>query len=425
MVVLPASLEIAPFADPIEAVVRPPGSKSLTNRAMILAALADPAAGRIGGPLEADDTEAMRRCLRGLGVLIDDANDPWLILGTGGRFHPVTSGLDAGASGTTARFVTAVATLTTAPVVVDGTPRMRQRPIGDLVEPLTRLGADLSSSGGFPPVSIRPATLHGGEVSVSGAVSSQFLSALLMIGPVLPDPLVVTVAGGRPVSQSYVRSTVEAMRVFGGKVEELEGGYRVFPGGYRKTDYQVEADASALVYPAVAVAIRGGVVGIDGVPDGSLQPDLAILTALAEMGVGIRRHAGRVILEASGQDLSPIDIDMKDAPDASLALAVACLFATGPSRIRGLSTLRVKETDRLAALTTEIRRLGAGAEVEGDSLVVIPGKLKGTSIRTYDDHRMAMSFALVGLRVPGVVIEDPGCVTKTWPGFFQMLEALR
>lgn len=422
---LPELLEIAPLTTPIEAVISPPGSKSLTNRALLLASLADEGAGRLVRPLEADDTEAMRRCLRGLGVLIDDVADPWLVLGSGGRYRPIGSLLDAGASGTTTRFVTAAAILADSPVTVDGTPRMRRRPIGDLVTPLRSLGADITTQDGYPPVSVRPARLHGGEVEISGAVSSQFLSALLMIAPCLPDPLTVRLAGDRLVSAPYVNSTVETMRIFGAEVTTVDDSFHVRPGGYRKTHFEVEADASAMVYPAVAAAICGGTVTIEGIPLSSTQPDLAILDALARMGVSVTRLSDRIVIEASGDRLQPVETNMESAPDAALGLAVACLFASGPSRLGGLSTLRVKETDRLEALRTEILRVGAGAEIDGDALVITPGRLRPATIDTYDDHRMAMSFSLVALKVPGIVIRDPGCVSKTWPGFFRMLEELR
>jgi 3-phosphoshikimate 1-carboxyvinyltransferase len=196
------------------------------------------------------------------------------------------------------------------------------------------------------------------------------------------------------------------------------------PTGYRKAHFEIEADASAAVYPAVAVAIAGGRVTITGIPSESTQPDLAVLPVLEQMGCRITRERRAIVIERQPGDLVAIDVDLSGSPDGALAVAVACLFADGPSRIRGLGTLRVKESDRLAALRTELTKLGGEVEVDHDTLVIRPGRPRPAEIETYDDHRMAMSFALAGLRIEGVAIRDPACVTKTWPGFFADLEAM-
>lgn len=413
-------LEIHPLRRPVAGVVRPPGSKSITNRALVVTALAPSGVSRLHSPLAADDTVVMRRALRGLGVLIDDNDDPWLVLGTGHDLHG--GKVDAGASGTTARFITAVAALARGEVVVDGTRRMRQRPIGPLVEALVALGIGAGDTAGFPPVTVTGGVLRGGRVEVDATVSSQFASALLMVAPLAPEPVEV-VTLGPVVSRPYLDSTVEIMRHFGAKVEVEGDRYRVAPSGYRKGEIEIEADASAAVYPAVAAAVTGGRVEIEGIPADSRQPDLAVLDHLAAMGCRVIR--GRTIrVEGPGDGLQPIDADLTAAPDGALALAVAALFADGSSRLRGLSTLRVKESDRLAALHQEIGRLGATARVAGDTLEIDPGPLQGATVETYDDHRMAMAFAIAGLVVPGIVISRPEVVTKTWPGFFDMLAAL-
>ncbi len=415
---------IIPIDHPVQAVVRPPGSKSFTNRALIVAALASGGASRLIDPLEADDTVAMRECLRGLGVLIDDVDDPWLVLGTGGRLTAPPAPLDARASGTTARFVTAAAVLADGPVTIDGTARMRQRPMAHLLDALTALGAKVTSNGGYPPVTITPAPLHGGEVAIDGSASSQFVSALLMLAPMLASPTTIRLAGGEVVSRPYLTSTLEVMEAFGAEVVDRGDTFDVAPTGYRKTHYDIEADASAAAYPLVAAAITGGVVSIEGIPDSSTQADLALVGVLESMGCAVERGTTRIVLSAVGRSLRGVDVDMNLAPDAVLALSVACLFADGPSRIRNVGNLRIKETDRLLALETEIRRMGSGARVEGDDLLITPGPLRGAAIETYDDHRMAMSFALAGLRIPGVEIIDPGCVAKTWPSFFDVLEQM-
>ena len=412
---------VTPIDDPLDALVRPPGSKSLTNRALVAAALVAPGAvSRLVDPLEADDTVVMRDGLRALGVMIDDVDDPWLVLGSGGTLTP--GDIDAGASGTTARFLTAVAATVDGTVSIDGTPRMRERPIGPLVDALVALGAKIETTGGYPPLTIT-GPVGPGSTSVSGAVSSQFLTALLLIAPTLGEEVTVEVTDVL-VSAPYVTGTIEVMEAFGAAVAVDGPIHRVEPTGYRKATYDVEADASAAVYPAVAAAVAGGRVSIAGIPETSSQPDLAVLDHLVAMGCGVRRDRGLIVVEGPRASLDGLDADLSEAPDGALGLAVACLFAKGPSRLRGLGTLRVKETDRLSALATEIGRLGARAEVEGDALVIHPAVLRGAEIETYDDHRMAMAFSVVGLRVPGVTIADPRCVSKTWPGWFDVLEAM-
>jgi len=405
--------------------VRPPGSKSITNRALVIAALAGGGASRLGGPLDARDTEVMRAGLRQLGVLIDDVDDPWLVLGTAGRLETPDEGLDVGASGTTARFLTAVAALAPGPVRIDGTERMRERPIGDLASALKRAGVPVRTSGGFFPLTVGGAGLAGGEIGVDVSRSSQFLSALLMVAPLAQQEVMIR-ARGEMVSEPYVKTTLEVMGAFGGSVQHEAGRcFRIRPEGYRAAQFEIEADASAAVYPMVAAAITGGVVGIEGLIPGSTQADLAVGEVLAQMGCRVRWLGARLVVEGPCDGaLRGVDWDMSSMPDGALGVSVACLFARTPSRLRGLGTLRLKETDRLAALCAELTRAGAQATVEGDDLIIRPGRVRAALFHTYDDHRMAMSFSLVGLRQAGVEILDPGCVTKTWPGFFSMLSTL-
>lgn len=417
-----STYKIRPVTDPISAIVRPPGSKSITNRALVIAALVrGGAVSRLIGPLEADDTVVMRDGLRRLGVMIDDVDDPWLVLGTGGRLSG-NVGIDAGASGTTARFLTAVAALADGPVTIDGTSRMRERPISDLTDALARLGATVTTETGAPPVTVS-GPLRAGSTEVAGGVSSQFLTALLLIGPMLSDPMEITVTG-RLVSEPYVTGTIDVMRAFGADVHQNDTSYVVAPTGYEKAHYEIEPDASAAVYPAVAVAIAGGSVVIPGIGAQSRQPDLGVLDVLAAMGCRVTRGEHDVRVESDGAPLAPVDVDLSGSPDGALAVAVACLFAAGTSRLNGLGTLRLKETDRLAALQNELRKLGADVAIDGDSLVITPDELRSAQIDTYDDHRMAMAFSVAGLKIDGVVIRDPECVTKTWPGYFQALEAM-
>ncbi len=421
----PPVMEIAVRRRPVRAVVRPPGSKSITNRALVVSALAGGGASRLGGPLDADDTEVMRAGLRRLGVLIDDVDDPWLVLGTGGGLSTPDGVLDVGASGTTARFLTAVAALAPAEVTIDGSKRMRERPIGDLASALGEAGVEVSTSAGFLPLTVGGGGFSGGEITVDVSRSSQFLSALLMTAPLARRETVIRTRGTL-VSGPYVQTTLEVMRAFGAEVESGDRRtLRVNPCGYRASAFEVEADASAAVYPMAAAAITGGVVGVEGLSPGSTQADLGVVEVLEEMGCAVRWQGTRLVVEGPPDGaLAGVDRDMSGMPDAVLGLSVVCLFADGPSRLRRLGTLRLKETDRLAALACELSRAGAEATVEGNDLIIAPRPLRPARFHTYDDHRLAMSFALVGLRQAGVEILDPGCVTKTWPGFFTMLETL-
>jgi 3-phosphoshikimate 1-carboxyvinyltransferase len=422
-VTYPDQISIRPLSRPVEAVVRPPGSKSFTNRALVTAALAR-GVSSLNDPLSADDTEVMLAGLRGFGVSIDDNDDPWLVLGSGGRLTSPPEPVDAGMSGTTARFLVAVACLARGgPVTVTGRGRMLIRPQEELIAALIAAGIQAQSADGHLPITIDgPGSLREGSIPVDPSRSSQFVTALLLIAPLAEGPIEVRLTRP-PVSRPYMRSTLEVMSAFGAEVADLGDRFTVNPTGYRAADYSIEADASAAAYPLVAAAITGGSVGVEGIPSSSTQPDLALVKVLEAMGCGVRPTDHR--LDLSGPDqLQPVDVDMNDAPDAVLALAVACMFAEGKSRIRNIGNLRLKESDRLAGLETEIRRLGAFAEVDGDDLVVGPGDLRGAVVQTYDDHRMAMALALVGLRVRGVVIDRPQVVSKTWPGYFTMLAGL-
>ena len=420
---LPTQIAIRPLNRPVSAVVRPPGSKSFTNRALVTAALAKGVT-RLHDPLVADDTHVMVSGLRAFGVSIDDNDDPWLVLGSGGALAAPSSPVDAGMSGTTARFLVALASLARGgPVTITGRGRMLVRPQEELVAALAAAGIEVESDNGHLPLTISgTATFRGGSIPVDPSRSSQFVSALLLVSPLADRPVEVVLI--RPaVSRPYLTSTVEVMTAFGAEVDDLGDRFTVNPTGYRATEYMVEADASAAAYPLVAAAITAGSVRIEGIPASSTQPDLALLQVLESMGCVVRRSPDCVDLVGPGT-LHPVDVDMNQAPDAALALAVACVFAEGKSRIRNVGNLRLKESDRLAGLRTEIRRLGGFAEIEGDDIFIGPGELRGAVVHTYEDHRIAMSLALLGLRLRGVVIDDPGVVSKTWPGYFRMLSGL-
>lgn len=423
---LPERLEICPRG-PLDARLTPPGSKSITNRALPIAALA---AGEslLHGALESDDTAAMLECLAQLGARVETEGDGWQVPGLAGNPCQPDAALFTRNSGTTARFLTAIATLAPGPVVVDGDPRMRERPIDDLTDALAALGAALEILGseGCPPVTLQGGGLPGGKAEIDAKRSSQFVSAVLLTAPYAAADVTLTFRDGELVSRPYVDLTLEIMRAFGAAADwNHEGGLHVRAGhGYRGREYTIEPDASAAAYPFCAAAIAGGRVRVDGIPAASIQADLALLPILESMGCRVERGADYTVLEAPSEGLSGVDVDMNALPDAALALAVVALFARGETHIRNVANLRIKETDRLAALETELRKLGARAEASADSLRIVPGPLRGAEIETYDDHRIAMAFSLAGLRVPGVVIVDPSCVNKTWPEYFSALEHL-
>jgi 3-phosphoshikimate 1-carboxyvinyltransferase len=365
----------------------------------------------------------MRRGLGTLGVLIEDNDDPWLVQGTAGALTVPVDSIDAGEAGTAARFLTAVAALSPGPATIDGSGRMRERPMRELLAALKGMGVSIEDASGHLPVTVHGHGLEGGRVEVDPSRSSQFVSALLLIAPMARDKVEVVMTT-EPVSRSYLTSTMEVMTAFGAMIEDRGDRFLVAAGGYRAAHYEIEADASAAAYPLVAAAITAGRVRIEGIPGSSTQPDLALVEILALMGCEVGREVSGVVLAGPTAGLAAVDVDMSGAPDAVLALAVACLFADGESRIRNIGSLRHKESDRLVALETELTRVGGDARVVGDDLVIRPGVLRPAIVNTYHDHRMAMALALVGLRQPGIVIDEPGCVTKTWPGYFDVLAAL-
>jgi len=427
MAPLPDPLPIA-TRGPLAARVRVPGSKSLTNRALLVAALAR-GRSRLSGTLASDDTVAMQRALAQLGVSIAAQGDALQVDGRDGRLASPAAPLDAAGSGTTARFLCAAAALADGPVVIDGNARMRERPIADLVDALTALGVrcEILGRAGCPPLRITGGRLPGGRARIDARRSSQYVSAVLLAAPYAQRDVELVAEAGQVVSRPYVDLTLAVMRDFGARAEwSARDTLRVTAGrGYVARDYAIEADASAAAYPFCAAAIAGGRVRVEGVAPGSLQSDFRLLDVLARMGCRVRRGDDFAEVEGPGDELAAVDVDMNDLPDAALALAVVALFAKGTTHIRNVANLRIKESDRLAALEAELRRLGADARADADSLAITPRPLRGAEIHTYDDHRMAMAFALAGLRVPGVAIRDPGCVAKTWPGYFTMLESLQ
>ncbi len=408
---------------PIDAEIRPPGSKSLTNRALICSALAE-GTSTLRGALWSDDTEVMVAGLQRLGIQLQADWDRSMIIvdGGGGQIRGGDIELDVGNSGTSIRFLTALSALGFGNYRLDGVARMRQRPIGDLAEALNQLGGQVSCRQGCPPVEVRGRGLKGGCTRVESSQSSQFLSALLMILPKTQSFSVLQVKG-QLVSQPYVHMTCQVMRQFGVDVTQMTevGEYSVDPRHqYQGQHYEIEPDATAASYFWAAAAITGGRCRVQGLTLGALQGDVRFLQVLEDMGCQIiADETGTAIY---GGDLKGIDVDMNDISDTVQTLAAVALFAEGETRIRGVAHNRLKETDRIGNLAIELRKLGADVQETQDGLVIVPGRLQPAELETYNDHRMAMALSLVGLRQPGVVIRNPGCVAKTYPGFWADLQ---
>jgi len=423
---LPPVLAI-PTRGAIDAVVRVPGSKSITNRALLIAALAA-GESELSGALESDDTLAMVEGLTALGCEITLGPERWRVQGRRGRLQRSAAAIQARGSGTTARFLTAAATLANGSVVIDGNARMRARPIADLTDALRALGVavDVLGERGCPPVRVHGGVLPGGRAEIDARHSSQYVSAVLMAAPYARADVVLEFTDGVLVSKPYVELTLEVMRAFGASAEwSGASALRVKAGrGYQGRAYAIEPDASAAVYPFCAAAISGGRARVEGIPAASIQADIQVLGVLEAMGCEVLRGADFTEVRGPVGRLRGVSVDMNAMPDAALAIAVVALFAGGPTQLRNIANLRIKETDRLLALETELRKLGAHATATADGLQIEPGRLQGAEIETYDDHRMAMSFALAGLRIPGIAIRDPACVRKTWPDYFEMLERL-
>ncbi|HET7199268.1 MAG TPA: 3-phosphoshikimate 1-carboxyvinyltransferase [Burkholderiales bacterium] len=407
--------------------VKMPGSKSISNRVLLLAALADGET-RVDDLLDSDDTAVMLGALARLGVKIErEPGGTALVHGVNGGFPSKSADLYLGNAGTAFRPLVAALAVNGGEYRLSGVPRMHERPIGDLVEALRRLGADIAylEKDGFPPLLIRPRVIRGGPARVRGSVSSQYLSALLMALPLAGAQRDVEIEG-ELVSKPYVEITLNLMSRFG--VPVAREGWRRFTlpaRGYASPGkIRVEGDASSASYFLAAGAIGGGPVRVEGVGRSSIQGDVRFAEVLENMGAKI--SMGENWIEASGRGkLKAIDADLNHIPDAAMTAAVAAVFAEGASTLRNIANWRVKETDRIAAMASELRKLGAAVEEGADFLrVTPPAKLKAATIDTYDDHRMAMSFSLAALGGVRVRINDPECVGKTFPGYFDALAGI-
>ncbi|HEU4320875.1 MAG TPA: 3-phosphoshikimate 1-carboxyvinyltransferase [Acidimicrobiia bacterium] len=409
---------IETMSKPLDGVVEVPGSKSETIRALAAAAMA-PGRSHLYGPLRAEDPEAMCGALRNMGIAIDTDTEPWSIDGRGGHLEG-GGNVDAHESGLSARILIAMAASASGATHIGGTGRLPERPMGGILELVRSQGVEVEGER-IPLSVVGRGHLWGGHWSVDCSESSQFATAALLVAPLTQQPTTIE-PRGLSSSAGYLEGTVSIMERFGARPYRTVTGFEIANDGYRSADVVIEPDASAAVYPMAIAAVSGGRVEIEGLGASSWQPDREIASALGEMGCRVEWHETRVSVDARGIELAGIDTDMSHAPDGALALAVTCLFASGPSVIRGLGSLRHKESDRLQSISQEMRRLGGAVDVVDDTLRIEPSPLHGGVVDPHGDHRIAMSMAIIGTRVKGVAISSPRVVAKTWPGFWRFLD---
>ncbi len=420
------ALPILPITHPLAARVRVPGSKSHTNRALLIAALASGET-TLENALFSDDSRYFAAALTELGfdVHIDAMQRTIAVAGLGGEIPVRQADLYIGNAGTAARFLTAMLTLGRGEFTLDGDRRMRQRPMGDLVTALNKLGAQVSAPTGCPPVKVRAAGLPGGKTSIRGDTSSQYLSGLLMTAPYAQADVEIRVDG--PLfSRPYIDLTLGVMADFGVDVQRVDyEWFRVPRGGYQTPGrYAIESDASAASYFFAAPAICGGWVEVAHLSRQARQGDIAFLDVLTEMGCLVEALPDAIRVTGP-ERLRGLNVDMADISDTAQTLAAIAPFAETPTTIRGIASARHKETDRIAAVCAELTRLGVRVDEYPDGMTIYPCKdIRPARIQTYNDHRMAMAFALIGLRAPGIEIGDPGCVAKTFPNYFDVLGQL-
>lgn len=417
--------QVEPIDHPIDATVTLPGSKSYTNRALIIAALAD-GTSTLRQALFSDDTIYMAEALRELGIHVtaDESESSYIVEGKGGEIPAGQADLFVGLSGTSARFLTALAALGSGQYTVDGVPRMRERPMQPLLASLRQLGGDVRSrhQNDCLPLEITGRGLRGGRAEMAGDQSSQYFSALLMAAPYMADGLDLAVLGDL-VHEQYITMTMKSMADFGVAASaEGKKQFLVKPGQrYAARTYDIEPDASAASYFFAAAALTGGTLRVENLGADSAQGDLDFVDVLAAMGCTVDQ--GTDFVAVSGpRRLRGVDVDMGALSDTFMTLAALAPFANGPTTIRGIAHTRLQETDRVSATAQELRKLGVSVTETNDSLHIEPGPLQGATIDPHDDHRIAMSFALVGLRQPGIVISNPACVAKTFPGYFDRLQ---
>jgi 3-phosphoshikimate 1-carboxyvinyltransferase len=415
-------LAIPPLKRPVDLDWSIPGSKSITNRALVLAALAE-GTSTLFQVLHSDDTLHMKRSLEAVGVTCTELDATTLrVTGGLGALREPTGPLFVGNSGTTVRFLTALSCLVPGRVRLEGDKHMQKRPISELADGLRQLGVQVDCPSGCPPLTVVGRGLRGGRVSMRGDRSSQYFSALLMAGAAANDTLTVEVEDDL-VSRPYVEITLAMMRAFGGRARATTTGFVVEPTrGYQPTEYTIEPDASSASYAFTAAVATGGRVRVPGLGTRSLQGDYAYCDLLAQIGASVTRSPNETSVSGGGS-LHGVDVDMHHISDTVMTLAALAPLLSGPTVIRNVGNIRIKETDRLAATVAELQRLGQHVSHGNDWLRIEPRPISPAVVRSYGDHRMAMAFAILGLAKPGISIEDPACVAKTYPGFWDALSA--
>jgi 3-phosphoshikimate 1-carboxyvinyltransferase len=416
-------IEVRPLSQ-CDGVVTIPGSKSYTHRALILSSLADGESILIHA-LRCEDTERTAQALLKFGAEVFWESDDVRVLGTGGIFKAGDEKIDVGNSGTSMRFLTALAALKKGITLLDGSERMRKRPLGELLSGLGELGVRAYSQkrNDYPPVIVESHGLEGGTVRIKGEESSQFLSGLLMMAPYAQRDVNIEVTGSLP-SKPYIDITRDVMSAFGVGIQNQGYGSFFIKAGqrYLPQKYRIEADASNASYFFSAAAVCRGRVKVENLNPATIQGDIGFLDILERMGCGVTR--GSDWIEVLGAELHGIEMDMNEMPDLVPTLAVTAAFAQGKTVIQNIGHLRLKESDRIHALAAELGKMGIRVREGEDGLEIVGGKPHGAEIETYDDHRMAMSFAIAGLAVPGVKINGERCVDKSFPGFWETLQKL-
>jgi len=419
-------LELIPPKKKINGEVQIGGSKSYTNRALILAALAQ-GKSILSSVSLSEDSIVLIRALRHLGISVSQVDETTVcVVGTGGVFAAQKQTIDVGHAGTAMRFLTALCSVIPGEITLDGSARMRERPIGNLVTALSGMGANIVyvKNEGHPPLAIRGTKLLRSQVTISGRVSSQFISALLLIAPVLSGGLEITLVDEQ-ISKSYIDMTIDSLAAFG--VHVTNDNYKKYHIAVREkiqtTQYQVEGDASGASYLFALAAVSGGTIRVDNINPQSAQGDIRFPDILEQMGCLVVKNKNSITVTGP-KKLTGISVDMSLMPDTAQTLAVVAAFAQGPTTITGLSTLKVKETDRIEATKNELHKMGVKCNATSDSLIIQGGIPHGASIKTYTDHRMALAFSVAGAVGRGIQIEDPHVVKKSFPTYWEEIQKL-
>lgn len=416
-------IKILPLQKLIQAQLTVPGSKSYTNRSLLLAAISSKKV-KIVNPLISDDTNTMINCLRNLGVKIIEKKNVIEVVNNITSVKNNFFNLDVNQSGTTFRFLLALSAVIPGVKILRGKEGLNKRPIGDLVEALKQLGAKIEylDKKGYPPVKVLSLKLNPGTIRIKGNISSQFISALLMVAPLIGEVIIEVI--GNQISEPYIAMTINIMKQFGVNVQKKNNNKYLIPENqkYETREYKVEGDVSSASYFFAIAALTKSTIAIKNINPNSVQADMRFLKILEDMGNKIVSGENQITI--IGKGIKPVDVDMTDCPDQVQTLAVLASFAKGITKISGIESLRIKETDRLLALTQELKKMGIKTSTTKDTLTIYGGNPISAQIETYGDHRMAMSFTIAGCKIPGIVIKNPEVVSKTYPRFWEDLEKI-